>query len=163
MEHRTRLHLLIAIALFALAAQARVFMTQPQALASAFPAGAKVTRQVFYLTPAQLAAARKESGVEFDDRMIVRYAAPNGFAYFDTHRVRTLAETVMVVVTPDGKVDRIEILSFDEPPASRSPYTSSVETWTRLMEEVVTVCENTPTSVSARPNRSAPGMSAASR
>ena len=32
-----------------------------------------------------------------------------------THRVRTLAETVMVVVTPEGKVDRIDILSFSEP------------------------------------------------
>lgn len=91
-------------------------MTQPQALASAFPAGAKVARQVFYLTPEQLAAARKESGVDFNDRMIVRYAGPNGFAYFDTHRVRTLPETVMVVVSADGKVERIEILSFDEPP-----------------------------------------------
>ena len=90
-------------------------MTQPQALASAFP-NAKPTRQVHYLTPEQLAAAKKESGVEFSDRMIVRYAAPSGFAYFDTHRVRTLPETVMVLVTPDGKIDRVEILSFDEPP-----------------------------------------------
>lgn len=90
-------------------------MTQQQALASAFP-NAKPVREVHYLTPEQLAAARKESGVEFGDRMIVRYAGPNGYAYFDTHRVRTLPETVMMMVTPDGKIDRIEILSFDEPP-----------------------------------------------
>ena len=117
MEHRHRLHLLIAAAIgfFALAAPARVFMTQQQALASAFP-NAKATRQVHYLTPEQLQAAQKESGVEFSDRMIVRYAGPNGYAYFDTHRVRTLPETVMVLVTADGKIDRIEILSFDEPP-----------------------------------------------
>jgi hypothetical protein len=48
--------------------------------------------------------------------MIVRYAGPGGYAYFDTHRVRTLPETIMVVVTPEGRIDRIEILSFDEPP-----------------------------------------------
>ena len=89
-------------------------MTQSQALASAFPRGA--TRQVHFLTPGQLEAARKASGLEFTDRMIVRYAGANGFAYFDTHRVRTLPETVMIVVTPDGKIDRVEILSFDEPP-----------------------------------------------
>ena len=100
--------------LFAFASDARVLMTQQQALASAFPAGAK--RQVFYLTPAQLEAAKKASGVEFRDRMIVRYAGANGFAYFDTHRVRTHAETVMIVVTSGGTIDRIEILSFDEPP-----------------------------------------------
>jgi hypothetical protein len=126
-EHRDRLHLLsgtvwkaavltAAFQVLALSAHARVFMTQRQALASVFPAGTQVTRQVAYLTPAQLAAAKKESGLEFDDRMIVRYAGPNGFAYFDTHRVRTLPETIMVVVTPDGRIDRIEILSFDEPP-----------------------------------------------
>jgi hypothetical protein len=120
-EHRPRLYLLIAAVGFALlvaaGVQARVFMTQPQALASAFPAGTKVARQAHFLTPAQLAAAKKESGVDFSDQMIVRYAAANGaFAYFDTHRVRTLAETVMIVVTAEGKIDRIDILSFDEPP-----------------------------------------------
>jgi hypothetical protein len=144
-EHRNRLHLLSAerraiqaggesrrpqrwraaalaalLYCFAPAAEARVFMTQQQALASVFPKGA--ARQVHYLTPAQLSAAKKESGVEFGDRMIVRYSgvlangSAGGFAYFDTHRVRTLPETIMVVVTPDGRIDRIEILSFDEPP-----------------------------------------------
>ncbi len=96
-------------------------MTQQQALASAFPAGTKVTRQALFLTPEQRNAARKESGVEFEDRMIVRYVGMAGdrtigYAYFDTHRVRTLPETIMVVVTPDAKVQKIEILSFDEPP-----------------------------------------------
>jgi hypothetical protein len=104
----------LVVAVCALSAHARVFMTQQQALAAAFPKGA--TRQVHFLTPEQLKAAQKESGVEFTDRMIVRYAAPSGYAYFDTHRVRTLPETVMIVVTPEGKIDRIEILSFDEPP-----------------------------------------------
>lgn len=111
-------HLLfsLALAFFAVSAQARVFMTQQQALASAFPAGTKVTREVVFLTPRQIAAAREESGVDIADRMIVRYVSGAGVAYFDSHRVRTLAETVMIVVTPDGRIDRIEILSFDEPP-----------------------------------------------
>ena len=39
-----------------------------------------------------------------------------GTAYFDTHVVRTLAETVMVTVDRDGRVGRVEVLSFDEPP-----------------------------------------------
>ncbi len=96
-------------------------MTQQQALASAFPAGTKIARETHFLTPQQLAAAKKESGLDFSDRMIVRYtglagARVVGYAYFDTHRVRTLPETVMVVVAPDGKIEKIEILSFDEPP-----------------------------------------------
>jgi hypothetical protein len=107
----------LCLFLFALPAAARVFMTQPQALASAFPAGVKVTRQAIFLTPQQLAAAKKESGGEFSDQLVVRYAGANGaFAYFDTHRVRTLAETVMIVVNANGTIDRVDILSFDEPP-----------------------------------------------
>lgn len=95
-------------------------MTQQQALASAFPKGAAVTRQAIFLQPAQLDAARKQSGVEFKDRLIVRYTGTLdgrvlGYAYFDTHLVRTLQESVMVLVTPDGRVDRIDILSFNEP------------------------------------------------
>lgn len=95
-------------------------MTQQQALASAFPAGTAVSRQAVFLRPEQLAAARKESGVDFQDQMIVRYTGTSegrvvGYAYFDTHVVRTLAETVMIVITPDGKIDRVDILSFSEP------------------------------------------------
>ena len=111
-----RAGLSVVFTLIALAAHARVLITQEQALASAFPAGTKVARQKFFLTPQQLADARRESGVDFDDQLIVRYAGSNGaFAYFDTHRVRTKPETVMIVVAPDGKVERVEILSFEEP------------------------------------------------
>ena len=96
-------------------------MTQQQALASAFPAGARVTRQQIFLTPSQLAAAKKESGLDFQSQLIVRYVGiagdrVAGYAYFDTHLVRTLPETVMIVVGVDGKVAKIDILSFDEPP-----------------------------------------------
>ena len=100
----------------ATAAHARVLLTQEQALATAFPPPLTVTRQKFFLTPEQLAAARKESGVDFDDHLIVRYAASDGrVAYFDTHRVRTEPETLMIVVNPDGSVERVEILAFSEP------------------------------------------------
>jgi electron transport complex protein RnfG len=85
-------------------------MTQQQALASAFPAGVKVTRQTFFLTPEQAKAAGS------DTQLVIRYAGSNGsYAYFDTHRVRTEPETVMVVVNAEGKIERVDILSFDEP------------------------------------------------
>lgn len=89
-------------------------MTPQQALASAFP-NAKPVRQTYFLSKEQYDAARKESGIDFPEKLVIRYAGPNGYAYFDTHRVRTEPETVMIVVTPDGNVDRVEILSFDEP------------------------------------------------
>ncbi len=120
MERGRRIYLLIAVALLAGTVNARVLMTQQQALALAFPPPAKVVRQTVFLTSAQLEEACRRSGVSFDEQLVIRYVATDGtrvlgYAYFDTHRVRTMPATVMVVVTADGKVDRIEILAFDEP------------------------------------------------
>ena len=98
---------LLIVVLFALAAHARVIETQEQALASV---GKNLSRQTFFLTKEQAAAAGVES------QLVIRYAAPNGiYAYFDTHRVRTEPETVMIVVDANGAISRVDILSFNEP------------------------------------------------
>ena len=105
-------------------ARARVFLTRDQALELAFGEQAEIERVSVFLTDAQLSRARELAGdgIEIDGALVVQYAArqptggePIGTAYFDTHPVRTLQETVMVVVTPEGGVDRLEILSFQEP------------------------------------------------
>jgi hypothetical protein len=44
-----------------------------------------------------------------------RGGQPAGTAWFDTHRVRTLPETLMIVVDGQGRVGRIEVISFREP------------------------------------------------
>lgn len=107
---------------------AQVFLTQDQALALAFPEGATVERKTAYLTDAQLARARALAGdaVPVEQRIITYYAAhkdgkPVGTAYFDPHRVRTLPEVLMVVVGPDHRVERVEVLKFSEPPDYVAP------------------------------------------
>ena len=112
--------LVILLLLAPLSAQATVFMSQQEAIDGAFGKGAKIERQTFFLTPAQIAQIRKLGGGEGKQGLVVRYVGREngrllGYLYFDAHRVRTLAETVMFVVTPAGTVDRIEILSFNEP------------------------------------------------
>ena len=42
-----------------------------------------------------------------------------GTAFFDSHIVRTKQETLMVVVTPEGKVADVETIVFQEPPECR--------------------------------------------
>ena len=115
--------LFLGLFLFALVAQAagaKSFLTQEQALKRAFPAGTQVVRETFFLAPAQLDEVRRRSGGDFDQELLIRYVGIRGgviagYAYFDAHRVRTLPETIMVVVTPAGEIDRVEILSFAEP------------------------------------------------
>lgn len=98
----------------------RVYLTVDEALELAFP-GCAVEHQTVFLTEAQLAEARELAGEEVESALVHPYVArcdgrPGGVAYFDTHRVRTLPETLMVVVSPEGEVARIEVLAFQEPP-----------------------------------------------
>jgi hypothetical protein len=101
------------------ALRARVFLTVDEALALAFP-GCEVEPRTVYLTAAQLDRARELAGVEIAGAMVRPYVARcdgrvAGAAYFDSHRVRTLAETLMVVVAAGGKLERVELLAFREP------------------------------------------------
>ena len=114
-----RILIAIVLTLVAMPSLATVYMTQQEALHSAFP-GTPMQRQSVFLTDAQLQTVRQASGVEEVSAHIVRYVAMRGgkitgFVYFDAHRVRTLPETIMVVVSPDGVVQKIEIISFNEP------------------------------------------------
>jgi len=100
-------------------AVAKVFLTQEEALKLAFP-GAVVVRRTAFLTEAETRDVAALSGGPAPSALAVAYVATKeghlvGTAYFDTHVVRTLPETLMVVITPAGTIARIEILSFSEP------------------------------------------------
>ena len=99
---------------------AKVFLTQEEALKLAFPEPASPERRTAYLTADQAERIREAAGTTPPARVVVYYAGgadPNRpiTAWFETHVVRTLEETVMIVVGPEGKASRVDILSFDEP------------------------------------------------
>lgn len=104
-------------------ASAKVFLDQKAALLLAFGEDARVERKAVFLTEAQVARARELAGkgIEVESALVTTYTGRSGAgtllgtAYFDSHRVRTLPETVMIVVSPDGSVARVEILAFTEP------------------------------------------------
>ncbi len=115
--------LFAAAALLAVASpgsgRAKVFLTVDDALALAFP-DCQIERLTTFLTDEQLERARELSGEEIEGALVHPYEATcageyAGTAYFDTHRVRTLAETLMVVIDSEERVRRIEILAFREP------------------------------------------------
>jgi hypothetical protein len=119
-------------ALLSAPAAAKVLLTPEEALALVFP-GCAITRETIYLTEAEVASAGELAGTALASAVVHPYRARRvevarggqsgeglgevcGTAYFDSHRVRTLAETVMVAIDPAGAVARIEVLAFDEPP-----------------------------------------------
>ena len=96
-------------------AAGKVFLTRSEALALAFP-DCKVERVARYLTRDERRRAARLAGVPVDSRLVVRYEAScGGAAYFDVHRVRTLPETLMVVVDAEGRVTHLEVMAFLEP------------------------------------------------
>jgi len=119
-SRRALVALAAAAALAAPAALARVLLTVEEALALAFP-GAAIERRTVFLRPGQLARAEELAGEKPGAGIVHPYEARRdgrlvGTAYFDRHVVRTLSETVMVAVDADGRVARVEVLAFDEPP-----------------------------------------------
>jgi hypothetical protein len=116
----SRILAVAATVLAVTATDAKVFLSQEEALKLAFP-GAKVERKTAFLTTEQQRAAQALSKDEtLPSALVVYYVASQdgraaGTAYFDTHVVRTMPETIMVVVDPQGRAARIEVLSFQEP------------------------------------------------
>ena len=91
-----------------------------EALALAFP-GCSVERSTVYLTAAEVKEAETLSGGEVDSALVYPYRAQcqkgtGGVVYFDSHRVRTLPETIMVVLGERSEIRQVEILVFKEPP-----------------------------------------------
>ncbi|MFZ5803318.1 MAG: hypothetical protein ACOY7U_00540 [Acidobacteriota bacterium] len=98
---------------------ARVLKTPEEAIALAFP-GTQVTKEAHYLT-AQQKATLAAQGVGEVPGLVFQYRVQRegqllAFAYLDTHRVRTLPETLLVILNPQGQVLRVEVLAFAEPP-----------------------------------------------
>jgi transcriptional regulator of nitric oxide reductase len=91
-----------------------------EALKLAFPGGV-IERETVFLTEEQRLTAEKEGGSEVSSSIVTRFSAKGedavalGWAYLDTHRVRTLPETLMIVLDPNGTVRHVEVVTFREP------------------------------------------------
>ncbi len=112
--------LILALLLLPGGAGARVFLTQEQAIQKAFPSPQRVERRTLYLSDAQARRVSEAAGVPVENRIVPYYVGRlegriTGYAYFDTHQVRTLPETILVLLGADARIVRIDILAFDEP------------------------------------------------
>jgi len=70
--------------------------------------------------------ARQVAGVDVPSSLIARYVAIRdgqvvGRAYVDTHVVRTLRESLLICLDTLGRVKRIEVTAFLEPPEYQVP------------------------------------------
>lgn len=101
-------------------ADAGVIMTEAEALARAFP-GLKPERHSRVLTPAQVAQVEKLARAKVLSPEVTYFEAVRdgrllGRAYLDTHKVRTMPESVLSVVSPEGHLNMALLLQFNDHP-----------------------------------------------
>ncbi len=111
----------VPVVLLARSAHAKVFLAKDEALALAFPGNDRIEERVVILTDEQKAAIEKRAHAPLESQLWTLYVgwkdgAVQGYAVIDSHNVRTLPETFMVVVEPNGTLRRVEVLAFHEPP-----------------------------------------------
>ncbi|MGH9159841.1 MAG: FMN-binding protein [Vicinamibacteraceae bacterium] len=100
-------------------------ITRDEALKLAFP-GAAITSATVFLTEAQQARAAKLAGETLPSPLVARYVARVegrviGRAYVDTHVVRTKRESLLISLDASGRVTRIDVTAFLEPPEYQAP------------------------------------------
>ena len=97
---------------------AHVYTEPEQALAEEFPE-CTIRREAHYLSREQASALQEQLSAD-PGRFHTFYVAERagqviGYGIFDTHRVRTKNETLLVTLMPDGALRRITMISFFEP------------------------------------------------
>ncbi len=102
------------------AAAGKVFYSRSEAIELAFPDADRVENRVFVLTEEQAARIADLARSEVASKLIKVYTGYRGgrvlgHALIDVHKVRTLPEAFMVVLSPDGAVRSLRVLAFHEP------------------------------------------------
>ena len=102
-------------------AQAMVIYSKEEALEIAFPLAEEVIAKSFFLTPGELAQVAEKARVKMDSKLVTFYVGyaegiAQGYAFIETHIVRTFPETFLVVISPGGTVEKLVVLAFYEPP-----------------------------------------------
>ena len=99
---------------------AKVFYARDEMLELAFPGAEAVHAQDFILTREQKAEIERRAHGPLDSSLLTVYTGRKegrvvGYAILDTHIVRTLPETFLFVIAPDGTIAATHVLAFYEP------------------------------------------------
>jgi Na+-translocating ferredoxin:NAD+ oxidoreductase RnfG subunit len=95
-------------------------VTREEALAAVFPEATVVSERVF-LSDTQIKRVAELSRGDVYAKLYARYIATRsgvliGRAYVDTHEVRTKKQSLLVSLNESGRVRRIDVTVFLEPP-----------------------------------------------
>ena len=105
----SRAALLFLLLAIAGAGEAKVFASQQEALALAFPDSERVEAQTFVLSDEQARRAGELAHAPLESKLVriwrgLRGDTVLGYALIDVHEVRTHPEAFLIVLSPEGSV-----------------------------------------------------------
>jgi Na+-translocating ferredoxin:NAD+ oxidoreductase RnfG subunit len=112
--------LALGVAVAAGPAAGKVFYSQKEALALAFPDAERVETRTELLGDARARQVERLAQAELPSRLVRFYTGYRGgqvvgHAVIEQHTVRTQPEAFLVVMTPEGALRSIRVLAFYEP------------------------------------------------
>ncbi len=115
--------------------QAKVLHSREEALALAFPEAERVEKRTFTLSAEQAQRVTTLATTPLESKQATVYIGYKGeqvlgYAFLDTRIVRTLPATFLIVLSPAGVVQHVQILAFYEPEDYLPP-----ERWLRQFEQ----------------------------
>lgn len=105
---------------------ATIYFSKDEAFEQAFGVGASVEALPVFLTEEQTAAIEQKAKVKLDSQLFTFYEGRRngqvlGYAAIESHTVRTQAETLLLVLSPQGNLTKTVMLAFHEPPEYQPP------------------------------------------
>jgi hypothetical protein len=124
----------LLVVVWSAAASARVYLSQDEALAAAFPGAERVEKRTVLLDDEQARRVEELARAKLESRLVTLHTGWKedgvlGHAYIEVHTVRTLPEGLLVVLSPAGEVRSVRLLAFYEPEEYAPP-----ERWLRQFE-----------------------------
>jgi hypothetical protein len=113
--------LCLALVAFPGRSSAEVYHSKESALRLAFPDADTVDKREIFLSGEQAEQIGELAGVKLPSRLVTLYVGRKdgrvtGYAFIDTHKVRSLPETLLVVLDSEGLTRGVYMLAFHEPP-----------------------------------------------
>ena len=99
---------------------ARTFETRNEAFSRLFSDQVTIDRQTVFLSEEQMQLVQKSARARVQHARVTYYVISVddsliGRAYLDTHPVRSMQETLLIVLGGDGSSQSVDVLAFHEP------------------------------------------------
>jgi hypothetical protein len=105
---------------------AKVYYSKNEAMEIAFGKDATIENLALFPTDEETAKIEQLARVKLDSKMFTFYVGKQqdqttAYAAIETRTVRTMPETLLVVLEPDGTLRGVTTLAFHEPPEYQAP------------------------------------------